>query len=317
MPWYEDGNFWRDFDKLYQMCDGRIVSNNGDNTLVNVITNTRIRNGKVGVINQRWNDGGQLRELIDDPAIVHLESTRINEHEREPHVIADYCEYSTESPVYSEPSDNDEKETIPTVELNEIESHSLRSTLSRSSSLDTLANGETIAEDELYDDIELQSNEKWRHVLWSMRAIDLLFQFPNGIKLPAFTTQLWAKNPDSSKVLSTSEFLRKSRLRRVIMFVRIESKTIGKIVMKKIQPKDSAQIIIQPYFTLHTKFNFSQAIYEATAKVVRDTFRRLMRMLRVFGHGIFEDQIEGKLLTSWLQLCMRRYITKNWPMCQS
>ena len=64
--------------------------------------------------------------------------------------------------------------------------------------------------------------------------------------------------------------------------------------VEKTKPKYSSQVIIQPYYFLHTNFNYSQAIYEATAKLVRDTFRRLMRMLRVFGHGIFEDQIEGE-----------------------
>jgi hypothetical protein len=322
MPWYEDENFWRDFGKLYQMHDGRIVANNGDDTLVNVITNTRIRNGKVGGIDQRWNQDGRLRELINDPAIVHLESTRINESEREPHVIGDYCEYSTESPVSSQSSDDEPDEepvTIPTVE---IESHSFRETLSRSSSLDTLANGETISVNEMYDDLdELDQQRKWSHVLLAMRVIDFMFQFPNGINLPSFKRQLWAKYPDSRGVFNET-FLKKSRLRnKDIIYVRIESKVMGIIKLKRTKPVDSSQIIIQPYYFLHTNFNYSQAIYEATAKLVRDTFRRLMRLLRVFGHGIFEDQIEGqssviaRTFSIMIQICTSTFTTKDSPTC--
>ena len=183
-------------------------------------------------------------------------------HQREPHVIGDYCEYSTESPVSSQASDDEldveEPVTIPTVE---IESHSFHETLSRSSSLDTLADGETISVNEMYDDLdELDQQRKWNHVLLAMRVIDYMFQFPNGINLPSFKSQLWSKYPDSMGVFNET-FLKKARLRnKDIIYVRIESKVMGVIKIKKTKPKYSSQVIIQPYYFLHTNFNYSQAI---------------------------------------------------------
>ena len=87
-------------------------------------------------------------------------------HQREPHVIGDYCEYSSESPVSSQASDDElDAEEPVTISTVEIESHSFRETLSRSSSLDTLADAETISVNEMYDDRdELDQQWKWNHV---------------------------------------------------------------------------------------------------------------------------------------------------------
>ena len=66
--------------------------------------------------------------------------------------------------------------------------------------------------------------------------------------------------------------------------------------MRETKPRLSTKIIMRPYYKLHTAKNrLTQAMLEATIKIVRTTFRRLVKMMSVFGRGIFEDEIEGNI----------------------
>ena len=66
----------------------------------------------------------------------------------------------------------------------------------------------------------------------------------------------------------------------------------------KTRPSNNSKIIARPFYNLLKHAKYEKAIYEATAKMVRDGFRRLVRMLKIFGHGIFKDDIDGKSLST-------------------
>ena len=297
-PWHRDSRFWCDFNKIYQMANGEIipVPDDGNKSLIGLVQKTRTR-GKVGKMTQQWNTDGQLKQ--DDPSILHLESTRIDRGQREPHVIGDYNEIeSDDSPIVStDDDDRDESVTIPSFEMTSLQKALPRSyAASRTSSTETLANGETIDEDiGLYDDIDqIHSRKTWKKKEASLQIVDLLLQFPNGINRVSFNTQFYQKHPEQ-RIIDIAEHIRKN-LSHVVKHIRIESISVGVMRMKVTKPRLSTKIILRPYYKLHSaKTRLTQAMLEATAKIVRDTFRRLLRMMSVFGRGIFEDEIEGNI----------------------
>ena len=72
------------------------------------------------------------------------------------------------------------------------------------------------------------------------------------------------------------------------MFIKTEGSTIIKT-----KPCTNSKVIVRPFYRLLKDANYEKAIYEATAKMVRDGYRRLVRMMKIFGHGIFQDDIDG------------------------
>ena len=212
------------------MANGEIipVPDDGNKSLIGLVQKTRTR-GKVGKMTQQWNTNGQLAR--DDPSIVHLESTRIdNGQRREPHVIGDYNEIeSDDSPIVStDDDDQGESVSIPTFEMASLKSSLPHSyAVSRTSSTETLANGQNTDDDiGLYDDIDqIHSRKTWKKKEASMQIVDLLLQFPNGINRVSFGTQFYQKYPEH-KNLDISEHIRK-KLKHAVKYIRIESISVG------------------------------------------------------------------------------------------
>ena len=205
-------------------------------------------------------------------------------------------------------------------ELNDTEALPL--SLRRSSSLETIAAGEINDDNvELYDDIdECREDVSWKKHLVRMNIMDLIFQFPNGVKrrqfwiqdrmAPTFFSKIlgqnfvvkylrlkfWfeailgklnAKYPESAEFVNNSLTFIKRRTKQ-IMFIKTEGSTIIKT-----KPCTNSKVIVRPFYRLLKDANYEKAIYEATAKMVRDGYRRLVRMMKIFGHGIFQDDIDG------------------------
>ena len=182
-PWHQSDRFWHDFSGfIHKTTSGHIVAktNVNNRSLLGLVESTK--KSAFIPMSKVVKQSGPLFPA----AAKRLESTRIESTSGI--AIDDYQESSSDSSIVSE--EEDYQITLPTTELNDTESLPL--TLRRSSSLETIAAGETNDDNvELYDDIdECREDISWRKHLVRMNIMDLIFQFPNGVKRRQFWIQV-------------------------------------------------------------------------------------------------------------------------------
>ena len=128
-----------------------------------------------------------------------------------------------------------------------------------------------------------------------VNLIDLLFHYPHGINVGALKAQIMMKCSITfgDMLPSWDEFLQSLKKAKIIKYIEIGDR--GRV--RKTQKQRSKTVIVTPLYKLlldeDKPIKQCQNIVQGTSKKVRDTFKRLVRMLALFGHGIFIRDIEG------------------------